>query len=86
MLDAYKLIQAGSSLSADGVQPELQRSMYHNATRAGDLWHKAPRVDLLGSGTIRSWRSCASFDRRDLAGRYLQRISNTGRIASPALF
>jgi hypothetical protein len=33
MLGAQRLIQVGSSLSADGVHPELQLSRYQNAYR-----------------------------------------------------
>ena len=35
MLSAKRLIQVGSSLSADGVHPELQLSLYQNAYRTG---------------------------------------------------
>ena len=32
MLNAWKLVQVGSSLSADGLQPELQPPIYQNAS------------------------------------------------------
>src|SRR5260370_39916377 len=54
MLGAQRLIQVGSSLSADGVHPELQLSLYQNAYRTArndQGYDESLLMHLLGFGS-----------------------------------
>lgn len=65
MLGAQRLIQVGSSLSADGVHPELQLSLYQNAYRParnilGCLRQLASRISTPVGSNFGTFRDSAS--------------------------